>query len=607
MSKLPRATAIVALTQGGLDLAQRIKAVLPDAAVHGLSGRTDGADVQFEDSLAHFRDLFAAGRPIVGICAAGIVIRALAPLLVDKGSEPPVLSVSEDGVHVVPLIGGHHGANALAAAIAKATNGVAAITTASDVAFGLALDDPPTGWNVANPEAAKGMVAALLAGEPVKLDVEAGEASWLTNSGAPFGEAGDLCLRVTDRARTEVDGDLTLHPPTLALGVGCERNAETEELIELSEQMLADEGWAPGALACVVSVDLKADEAAVHAVASHFGVPARFFPVETLEAETPRLANLSDVVFHEVGCHGVAEGAALAAVGADGALVVDKRVGGRTTCALARSPGNLDSAEIGSRQGRLTVVGIGPGPDGWRTPAVSQALSRATDVVGYGLYLDLIAEAVAGKTLHDSALSEEEARVRMALDLAAEGRDVALVCSGDAGIYALATLVFELLDREDRDDWNRLAITVEPGVSAVQAAAARLGAPIGHDFCTISLSDLLTPWPEIRRRIDAAAQGDFVVALYNPVSKRRRTQLVEARDILMAARGPGTPVALARNLGRDGETVEIIRLDDLIPDRADMLTLVLIGNSQSRLTERGVNRWLYTPRGYGSKMDQAAS
>ena len=607
MNELPQGIVIVALTQGGLDVSGRIKAALPDAAVHGLKGRTEGADTQFDDTVAHLRHLFTEGRPIVGVCAAGIVIRALAPLLADKGSEPPVLSVSEDGAHVVPLVGGHHGANDLAAVIAEATGGTAAITTAGDVAFGLALDDPPSGWRVANPGAAKRVTAALLAGESVRLDIEAGDPAWLTESGAPFGESGDVCLRVTDRADAGPDGDLILHPPVLALGVGCERGVEADELITISEQMLADEGWAPGAMACVVSVDLKADEACVHAVARHFGVPVRFFPVDTLEAETPRLANPSDVVFHEIGCHGVAEGAALAAVGAEGALVAEKRVGKRTTCALARSPGNLDPSDIGSQQGRLSVVGIGPGPDGWRTPAVSRALAGATDIVGYALYLDLIAEAVAGKTLHDSALSEEEARVRLALDLAAEGRDVALVCSGDAGIYALATLVFELLDREDRGDWNRLAISVEPGVSAVQAAAARLGAPIGHDFCTISLSDLLTPWPEIRRRLEAAAQGDFVVALYNPVSKRRRTQLVEARDILMAARGSGTPVALARNLGRDGETVEVIRLDELTPDRADMLTLVLIGNSQSRLTERGVNRWLYTPRGYGSKMDQAAN
>ena len=203
---------------------------------------------------------------------------------------------------------------------------------------------------------------------------------------------------------------------------------------------------------------------------------------------------------------------------------------------------------------------------------------------------------------HDSALSEEEVRVRIALDKAAEGKDVALVCSGDAGIYALATLAFELLDREDRADWNRLAIRVEPGISAIQAAAARIGAPIGHDFCTISLSDLLTPWEEIEKRLEAAAVGDFVVALYNPVSSRRRTQLETAQRILVAARPVETPVVLARNLGREGEAINVIRLGELTPDHADMLTLILIGNSQTRLTKRGERSWVYTPRGYAAKM-----
>ena len=158
------------------------------------------------------------------------------------------------------------------------------------------------------------------------------------------------------------------------------------------------------------------------------------------------------------------------------------------------------------------------------------------------------------------------------------------------------------MDREDRIDWNRITIQVTPGISALQAAAARIGAPIGHDFCTISLSDLLTPFEEIERRLKAAAEGDFVVAFYNPVSKRRRTQLVKAKEILVLGRGPNVPVILARNLGRDEESIEVIKLGDLMPDHADMLTMVLVGNSQSRLIERGGRQWVYTPRGYAAKM-----
>ncbi len=604
MTAIPRGAVIVAIGPGGLALAGEIKDVLPDAAVHGLRERADGADETFGNTAVHLRSLFAAGRPIVGICAAGIMVRALAPLVADKKTEPPVVAVAEDGSAAVPLLGGHNGANRLAQAIAGVTGGTAAITTAGDVRFGLALDDPPPGWRIANHAATKGIAAALLAGQPVALAVEAGNASWLTESGAPFADKGGLRVRVTDRAVTDPGDDLVMHPPVLTVGVGCERGAAAEELTDLVERSLAEAGLARQAVACLTSLDIKADEAAVLAAADSLGVPARFFTAAELKAEMPRLANPSETVFREVGCHGVAEGAALAAAGPEGRLVVEKRKSERATCAIASAPSDIDPARVGRSRGRLAVIGIGPGAAGWRTPEATERLRAATDVVGYKLYLDLVADLIDGKDRHESPITQEEARARKALDLAAVGGDVALVCSGDAGIYALATLALELMDREDRADWNRVEVTVVPGVSAFQAAAARIGAPVGHDFCTISLSDLLTPWGIIEHRLRAAAEGDFVVALYNPVSKRRRTQLPAARDILLEKRPPETPVVLARNLGREDETVEVFRLDELGADRADMLSLVLIGNSQTRTAHLGGRRWVYTPRGYAAKMEE---
>jgi cobalt-precorrin 5A hydrolase/precorrin-3B C17-methyltransferase len=607
--------------------------------VHGLAGRTEGADQCFDDTVAHLRALFAAGSPIVGICAAGILIRAMAPLLADKRAEPPVVAVAEDGSTAVPLLGGHHGANRLARAIAEATGGAAAITTAGDLRLGFGLDDSPAGWCVANPEAAKPVAAALLAGEPVALRVEAGDADWLTSSGARFAEgAADVQVLVSDRAtkpltpspgeredadrsanhslshreRVGVRGDgentrtLVLHPPVLAVGIGCERGAEPGEVVALVRDTLAARGLAEGAVACVASIDLKADEPAVHTAAAALGVPARFFPATELEAQAPRLANPSEVVFREVGCHGVAEGAALAAAGTDAALVIEKTRCRRATCAVARAARAIDAAAVGRPRGRLAVVGIGPGSAAWRTAEAARVLGEATDVVGYRLYLELIADLIRGKRVHASPISEEETRTRLALDLAAEGRSVALISSGDAGIYALAALVFELLDRENRAEWNRLAVAVVPGVSALQAAAARAGAVIGHDFCAISLSDLLTPWPEIERRLHAAAEADFVVALYNPVSRRRHTQLAAARDILLARRPAETPVVLARNLGRAGEAVSVIELKALTPGQADMLTVVLVGSSRTRLIEGGTHRFVYTPRGYATKIPATA-
>lgn len=593
-------TAVVVLTAAAMDVARKIKTALPGAQIHGLRGRTAGADVEFDDPIPHIRRLFAAMTPIVGVVASGILIRAVAGQVADKWSEPPLLAVSPDGKVAVPLLGGHHGANLLAHKIAAALGGIAAVTTASDSRFGIALDDPPPGWRVANPQAAKPVAAAMLAGEKVALAVEAGQPDWLNR--AHFAEEGAKYVRITDRDIPGSDDELVLHPGVLALGVGCERDCAPEELSSLVRETLTANKLSPLSVACVVSIDLKADEAAVHAVAAELGVPARFFTPAELEAQAPRLQNPSEVVFAETGCHGVSEGAALAAAGADGELVVAKTKSRRATCAVARAPREILAEAVGRPRGKLFVVGIGPGAAAWRTPEATAAVAEATDLVGYGLYLDLLGENALGKTRHESNLGAEEDRARRAIELAAEGRSVALVCSGDAGIYALATLVFELLDVADDPAWNRVQIAVCPGVSALQAAAARIGAPINHDFCTISLSDLLTPWEVIEQRLQAAARGDFVVAFYNPVSQRRRDQLARARDILLTGRPAETPVILARNLGRDGEKVDVIPLGELTPDHADMLTMVLVGNKESRAIKRGARSWVYTPRGYAKKM-----
>ncbi len=198
-----------------------------------------------------------------------------------------------------------------------------------------------------------------------------------------------------------------------------------------------------------------------------------------LEAQTPRLANPSDIVFAETGCHGVAEGAALALAGPQSTLAVPKQKSKRVTVAIARASHPVIEL-AGRSRGRLFVVGIGPGSDGWRSPEVTAMIAEATDLVGYSLYLDLVAEISGGKIRHDFDLGREEDRVRHAMELAGQGRDVALVCSGDAGIYAMATLVFELIEKGGLTDAaRRIDIAVSPGISALQAAAARAGAPLG--------------------------------------------------------------------------------------------------------------------------------
>jgi cobalt-precorrin 5A hydrolase/precorrin-3B C17-methyltransferase len=597
--KLPRGAAIVVLGPSALPLARRLQAILPQATIHAPEARDLAVDKHFANAAAHLQSLFAAGTPIIGLCAGGILIRALAPLLADKRDEPPVIAVAEDGSAIVPLLGGHHGANAFARAIAAATGGSAAITTAGDLRFDLALDAPPPGWRVANPERAKEITAALLAGEDVALTVEVGNGDWLISGGARFAAGGAQSIRVTDRAPAADERGLVLHPPVLALGVGCERGVAPDALRGLVDDTLAQHALAAGALALVASIDLKSDEDAVLSVAAQLGVPARFFSATELLVETPRLKSPSEAVFRAIGCYGVAEGAALAAAGHDSSLIVAKQIRGGATCAIARAPQPLDAARIGRARGSLAIIGIGPGDAATRTAAAEAALAEASDVVGYRLYLDLLGDALNGKMRHDGTLGEEEARVQLALDLAAAGKTVALVSSGDAGVYGLATLVFELLEREDLADWRRIALSVIPGISAMQAAAGKLGAPLGHDFCAISLSDLLTSRETIECRLQAAAAGDFVIALYNPRSARRRDLLARARDILLTSRAAETPVALARNLGRDGESISVTTLGALDPEQVDMLTLVLIGSSTTRrLADRPL---LYTPRGYAAK------
>lgn len=599
------APAIVILSPSALPVAEKIRAAT-GGAIHVLAARNalengaDGARIVFENAGEHMRSLFADGTPIVGVMAAGALIRILASSLADKHAEPPVIAVADDGSAVVPLLGGHHGANDLARVIAAKLDTQAAVTTAGDVRFGIALDQPPEGYVLVNPENAKAVMAALVGGAKATLT---GRADWLEQSGIAFGSDGAVEIVVSERAFEAKADMLRYAPQVLTLGIGCERGADASEAIELAEDLLRDSGYSRNALAGVFSIDLKADEAAVLAVAVHFGVPARFFDVATLEAQTPRLANPSDIVFTEVGCHGVAEGAALAAAGVDGRLVVAKRKTKRVTAALAQALKPVDAGAIGRGRGKLFVVGIGPGSDGWRSPEASAMVREATDLVAYSLYIDLLGSLAHGKVRHDFDLGAEEARVRFALELAGQGKTVGLICSGDAGIYAMATLVFELIDRGGLNDAARqVEVQCTPGISALQGAAARAGAPLGHDFCTISLSDLLTPWPSIQMRLKAAAEGDFVIAFYNPVSKKRRTQLAYAREVLLQHRPFDTPVILATNLGRSGEAVRVVPLGELNVDDVDMLTVVVVGSSETRTVKTGDGKtWVYTPRGYAGK------
>ena len=243
------------------------------------------------------------------------------------------------------------------------------------------------------------------------------------------------------------------------------------------------------------------------------------------------------------------------------------------------------------------IVGLGPGPAEWMTPEAGQAIGAASDIVGYGPYLDRLALR-ADQRAHASDNRAELNRARLALKLAAEGRAVAVVSGGDPGVFAMAAAVFEAIEEEP--EWLDLDIAVSPGVTAMQAAAARLGAPLGHDFCAISLSDNLKPWTIVERRLRAACEGDFVIALYNPASRARPTRITQAFDLLRRLKAQATPVAFARAVGRADESLILATLGEADPGLADMATLIVVGSSETRFIARdGARIWMVTPRAYG--------
>ena len=326
--------------------------------IHGREGRVVDVDATFENALDHIRVLFSSGTPIVGVCAAGILVRGVAPLLVDKLNEPPVVAVPDDGSTVIPLLGGHRGANRLARQIAIGLEAHASITTAGDIAMGVALDEPPLGYRLQNFKDAKPVMASLLNGSSVRI---LGENIFDIHSSS----AAEITLAVSETPMVGDEMTLVYHPQKYALGLGCARGCSADEMWNLVSKCMEEANIAAGSISSVGSLDLKGDEPAIIETALRLGVPFRLFEANELESLTPKLANPSEVVFTEVGCHGVSEAAAIALSG--GSLVVEKKKTMNATCAIAKSE-NIITEMNGRSRGKLSIVGIGPGQHSWRTP-----------------------------------------------------------------------------------------------------------------------------------------------------------------------------------------------------------------------------------------------
>lgn len=275
-------------------------------------------------------------------------------------------------------------------------------------------------------------------------------------------------------------------------------------------------------------------------------------------------------------------------------------VGSGIAIAVAAQP--LDVQQIGRGRGRLAVIGLGPGAAELMVPAVKAELARANDVLGYETYVRMAGPFRADQVLHCTDNREEMQRARHAFELAAQGRSVVVVSSGDPGVFAMASAVLEALHESGNADWHAVELEILPGVSASLATAAQAGAPLGHDFCVMSLSDNLKPWDVIEKRLDLASQADLALAFYNPISRSRPWQLGRALEIVRQHRTPETPVTLGRDIGRPGQTLRVITLGELTPDQVDMRTMVLIGSSTTCTFPRADGgSWVYTPRWYGVK------
>lgn len=557
--------AIVILGPGSLATARRIQQRYPDALIHGLAGRVE-ADRQYLEFGATLRELYQQDTPIIALCAAGIVIRTLAPLLLEKVVEPPVLAVAEDGSAVVPLLGGLGGVNVMARDIAATLQVAPAITTSGELRFGTCLLNPPSGYRLGDLEQGKRFVSDLLAGEPVRIE---GAAPWLDQAQLPQDPQARRTIHVGHAQREASAHELLIYPRSVAVVV----SAEVADLPGTVRAALQQAKVAVQSLACLVAADTLMASATLREAALELGVALRF-----------------------VATTGDAATLARSSVPAANILSATDNL----AIAVAAQP--LEMAQIGRPRGRLAVIGLGPGAAELMVPAVKAELAQATDVLGYETYVRMAGPFRGDQVLHCTDNREEMQRARHAFELAAQGRSVIVVSSGDPGVFAMAAAVLEALHESSDPAWHQVDLEILPGVSAALATAAQAGAPLGHDFCVMSLSDNLKPWSIIEKRLDLAAEADLALAFYNPISRARPWQLGRALEIVAQHRTPQTPVVLGRDIGRPGQTLRVTTLGQLTPEQVDMRTMVLIGSSMTCVFPRAEGGdWVYTPRWYGDK------
>ena len=559
---------LVSVTKAGHAAAERLEKAWPGAR------RYDGP------AATALPQAFAECDAIVSFLAVGATVRLLAPLLMSKHDDPGVVCVDEALRFAVPVLGAHQGGgNELARRVAATLGAEPVITTASDAAGGAGLGEfgADLGFAIEPGSDLAAVGAAILSGERVTFTADQ---QWpvpplppnVVRADRP--EPGVPAVVVTDQKTEVTERSVLYRPPSLRVGVGASKGAPAGEIGELIDGTLAELGLSARSVRYLATAEVKADEPGLLAAAAERGWPVVTFPARRLAAVP--VPNPSEVVRRAVGTPSVAEAAALTEPGSE--LLAAKRASAHATVAVARA----------RPRGRLAVIGIGPGARDLMTPRAVAGLRRAAVVAGLDVYLEQVADLLRpGTRVLASGLGAEQERAAEAVAQARAGRAVALIGSGDAGVYAMGSPALEMAG-EDID------VTVVPGVTAALAAAAVLGAPLGHDHVMISLSDLHTAWPVIERRITAAAEGDLVTCFYNPASARRDWQLRRALELLAAHRPPGTPVGWVRDASRPGQSASLSTLAGFDPLAADMHTLVVVGSSRTKVQAGR----MVTPRDY---------
>ena len=550
----------------------------------------------------HVRTLWPHHRAIIFGLTLGAVVRLIAPLLTDKHRDPIIICIPESGEYVISVCGGHqHQGNQLCAWIA-AELGIPAVITDAASAHDMAGVDTwgiPWGWQKGKGDWTA-VASAVLREEPIAIIQECGSTLWRHliaqkshfivmdqrhPQGTPAAAAPDSLpqyqIWITHREPAPSHAPtVTWHPRVLWVGVGCARGTAASQIHTAIQSVFAAHRLSLQAIAGIASADIKKDEPGLVQLAQSQGWPLVTFPVATLR-HVP-VPNPSPVVAQAVGTPSVAEASALQA--SQGHLLVPKQVVADVTIAVALAP-----QEWSDRPGCIALVGIGPGDLTQLTPAARQAIIQADVVIGYQLYLHLIDTIKqAHQWWEPYPIGAETQRAQRAIDLAQRGLKVAVVSSGDCGIYGMAGVVMELLHRQKQP----IPVDIIPGISALQAAASRVGVPLMQDFCVLSLSDLHVSWDVIARRLIHAAQGDFVTVIYNPCSARRTWQLPAAQAIFLQYRDPQTPVAIVRQAYRPEEQIWREHLASFTQRPIDMFCTVIIGNSRSYWSEYG----FITPR-----------